>query len=99
MTKAVLQQLQPVHECSNLVLVEEALQEFDDVAELLQRNAQSVSLCRSLFCESLAALSGSTIASFDQLRRNSGDGRQEKSGVLRYRLLPPPVGFKPSQKA
>jgi hypothetical protein len=39
MAKAVLQQLQPVHECSNLILVEEALQEFDDASELLQRNA------------------------------------------------------------
>ena len=75
MAKEVLQQPQPIHECSDLILVEEALQEFDDVAELLQRNAQPVSLCRSLFCEPLAALSGSTIASIDQLRRKIGDRR------------------------
>ena len=72
MAKEVLQRLQPCQEVPNLVLVEEALQEFDNVTELLQRNAQPVPLCRSLLCEPLAALSGPKVASFDQLRRSIG---------------------------
>src|SRR3984893_3671396 len=99
MAKEVLQRLQPFQEVPNLVLGEEALQEFDNVTELLQRNAQTVSLYRSLLCEPFAALSGPYVASFDQLRRSIGDWRQEKSGVLRQRLLPPSARLKPPEKA
>jgi hypothetical protein len=35
MAKQVVQRLQSDYECPNLVLVEEAFQEFDDVAKLL----------------------------------------------------------------
>jgi hypothetical protein len=97
--KTVLQRLQPVHECQNFDLVEEALLEFDDAAELLQRNAQPVSLCWDLLCKPLAVLSGPTIASFDQPRCNIGDGYQQTSGMLRHRLLAPLARFKPSEKA
>jgi hypothetical protein len=99
MTKKVLQGLQPIDKCPNLGLVEEALQEFDDVPERLQRNPQPVSLCRGFLCKALAALSSPTIASFDQLRRNIGDRRKQESGALRYRLLSPLARFKPSQQA
>src|SRR5262249_39261428 len=94
----LLHRLQSLPEHLDLSAVQEAFEEFDGIAQLLECDAKPVPLHQRHGLESFAALPDWAPAMRNKAGGKAPDRRKEQSGLPRHRLVAPAACLQPSAK-